>query len=204
MPRITDIKRQKRSTDRFSVYIDGAYRFALGDLELSASGLRVGSELSLEQVEDWQAEAGQSKLYAKALNYLSYRPRSRREVADYLKRQEAEPEQIERILAELQRLRLVDDTQFARSWIDNRQTLRPRSRRRLEQELMAKGLASDIILQALTELEPESELKTLVELAEKKRRLPQYQQTDKLMAYLGRQGYSYDLIKKALARLSED
>ena len=71
----------------------------------------------------------------------------------------------------------------------------------MEQELMAKGVSRDDIAGALDELDPEDELGALVEVIEKKRRQPQYRESEKLMGYLARQGYSYELIKKALERV---
>src|SRR5579872_7345903 len=72
--RITDIKPTKR-LGRYSVYLDGKFSFALSDLELSASSLRIGDELSSQQVSKWQIEAVQSKLRAQTLSYLAIRPR---------------------------------------------------------------------------------------------------------------------------------
>jgi regulatory protein len=201
MPVITDIQRQKRRESRYSVYIDGTYSFALTDLELSTSGLRIGQELTGDEVTEYQESAGKAKVYALALRFLSYRPRSVREVRDYLRRKEAESGDAEDAIARLLKAGLLDDQQFAASWIANRQALRPRSRRMLEQELMAKGLARDDITAALSELDGDSEIEALVGVIERKRQLPQYRAHEKLVGYLARQGYSYDAIKKALERL---
>jgi regulatory protein len=96
---------------------------------------------------------------------------------------------------------LLNDSQFASSWIANRQALRPRSRRMLTQELMAKGVSREDISAAMGGLDGDSEVETLMGVIERKRQLPQYREPEKLMGYLARQGYSYEVIKKALERL---
>ena len=203
MPIVTALKRQKRSDTRVNVYLDGAYTFALPDLELSLSGLRVGSELSDEQVAEYRSRAEDEGAYARAVRFMAVRPRSRREVEDYLARKMVAPDVIQEIVGRLMRVGLLDDRAFAESWVANRQLLRPRSRRRLEQELASKGLARDDIQAALEGLEGEAELKSLIEVVEKKQRLPQYHEPQRLVGYLARQGYGYELIKRALEEVSK-
>jgi len=203
MPKITDIKQQKRSSERFSLYIDGRYSFSLGDLELSNAGLRVGQELTAGEVEHWQSQALEAKAYNAALGQLSYRRRSLREVADYLKRKEYDDDIAASVIRRLEDLKLIDDAAFAAAWIADRQLLRPRSRRTLQVELMKKGIARDTIAEALSEVSEDSQLDALTDLIERKRRQSSYADPQKLMAYLARQGYGYDQIKKALARLGE-
>jgi regulatory protein len=203
VPVVTDIKRQKRSELRFNVYLDGKYVFALGDLELSNSGLRVGRELSEDEVADFRSRAENDGVYAKAINYIAVRPRSRREVIDYLMRKDVPREATGAVIERLERAGLLNDQEFAASWVANRQLLRPRSRRRLVQELAAKGVSREDAQVALSELDEDSELSVLIEVVEKKQRLSQYQDAAKLMGYLARQGYTYERIKKALEIISE-
>ncbi len=195
---VTAIKQQKRSDSRYSVYLDENYAFALSDLDLSTSGLRVGTVLTEAEVEEFKKSAEQSKVYGLALSFLSFRNRSRQEMADYLRRKEVPPTEIEAVITRLIQGRLINDEQFASAWVANRMSLRTRSKRRLEQELQAKGVPRDDIAAALDEVSDEAELAGVVSVIERKRGQSQYQDPQKLMAYLARQGYPYDLIKKAL------
>jgi regulatory protein len=201
MPRITDIKQQKRSKGRFSVYVDGTYSFSLGDLELSMSGLNVGQELTDAEIEQYREQGEEAVAYHKALGFIGIRPRSEWEMREYLLRKEYVAETVEEVLGQLKKVGLLDDLAFAQSWVANRQVLKPSSRRRLEQELMAKRVGKEEISAALDGLDDDGELVSLVGQMEKKRRLVQYQDREKLIGYFGRQGYGYDLIKKALERL---
>jgi len=74
VPVVTDIKRQRRvGSTRFNILLDGEYAFALSDLELSNSGLRVGQELSAHEVEEFRGQAGEAKAYTLALRFLEIR-----------------------------------------------------------------------------------------------------------------------------------
>lgn len=200
---ITDIQAQKRTPGRYSIYVNGAYSFSLSDLELSNSGLRTGQELNDEEVATWQKQSTENKGYNLALRYLGYRARSQREMRDYLVRKSYEPEVVDHIITRLTDYGFLNDAAFADSWIASRLALRPRSRRMLEQELLQKGLDRETIATALAALGHEGQEQMLTELIERKRRQLRYQDVDKLMQYLARQGFGYDQIKKALARLDD-
>ncbi len=204
MPRITDIKRQKRiGSTRFNIHIDDSYAFTMSDLDVSMSGLRIGQDLSQDEVAKYSQSANEAKAYALALRYLGVRLRSRREILDYLKRKDCETSDIEAALERLEGLGLVDDLKFAQAWIADRMAVRPRSRMRLSQELMAKGVAKDDISAALDELEPEREIETLKTMILRKQRSG-YADEKKLQGYLQRQGYRWSLIKQALDEINAE
>ena len=200
---ITDIRRQRRvGSNRFNVLLDGAYAFTLSDLDLSMSGLKIGQELDVSEVEQYSQAADRAKAYALALRYLGVRLRSRKELQDYLKRKDCEREEIDNALERLEELGMVNDAAFAGAWIADRMAVRPRSRMRLGQELAAKGVARETVNIALQNLEPEREIDTLKALIERKQRSG-YADDKKLIGYLQRQGYRWSLIKEALDQLEE-
>jgi regulatory protein len=198
---VTAIKRKvKPGKVLFQVFIDEEFKFSLTDLQLSMSGLRVGTQLSEEELAGYLRETSESKAYALALRYLGVRQHSRRELRDYLKRKGCEPSDSDAAIAELEALGLVDDEKFARAWIADRMLLRPRSRMRLAQELAAKGVDRDTADTVLAELDQGSELQTLRNLILRKQKAG-YSDQKKLLGYLQRQGYRWDLIKEAMADL---
>lgn len=205
MPYVTDIKRQRRvGSNRFNVSVDGSYAFTISDLELSSAGLRVGQEIDQKELAEFKRAAGEAKAYALALRFLGVRLRSRRELLDYLQRKGCEDEDIQEALRKLEGLGLVDDSRFAKAWIADRNLIRPRSKRRLTQELLLKGVDRGVVEQVVNEIEPERELDSLKEIIQRKRRLSAYAHKDKLLAYLQRQGYKWSMIQQAFDELGED
>lgn len=202
MPVITQIVKQKNRQGRFSVFIDEVYSFPFTDLELSMSGLREGQELTLQQVEEYKRQSLTSKAYDRAINYLSFRQRSGKEITTYLERKGYESGEIEMVLQKLISAGLVNDSNFAASWINDRAAIRPRSKRRLQQELRKKGVDTATIETALGEVDQEAEDEAIKHLALKKMTQAKYQDQRKLLAYLTGQGFDYYQVKRVLETLS--
>ncbi|HEX5455917.1 MAG TPA: RecX family transcriptional regulator, partial [Candidatus Saccharimonadales bacterium] len=80
----------------------------------------------------------------------------------------------------------------------NRRLLKPTSRRKLVLELRQKRI-SDEIISAVMDSEPADEREVLKELIAKKSGQTRYQDKQKLMQYLARQGFNYSDIKSALS-----
>jgi regulatory protein len=199
MPTITGIKQLKRRQSRFSVYVDGKYAFAIGDLDLSAQGFTVGKEVSQGEINHWKEQGGQSRAFDLALGYVGVRARSVKEIQGYLEKKEVGEELAQDVLERLEELGLADDVAFAQGWVEARQKSRPRSRRLLDQELTAKGVPKDVISSVLeADFDRASELASAMAVISKKRRLPQYRSLEKLIAYMLRQGYPYEVVKRAL------
>ncbi len=195
--KITAIKQQAKRQDRYSIFVDDTYSFSLSELGLINSGLNVGQEVNKAQLDELQNTAKLDKAYNQALNLLARRPRSEWELRDYFKRKGYDETCAGSVLAQLRERGFVDDLAFGRAWVENRRLLKATSKRRLQQELRQKRLADDIIEQVLAEDETD-ERAVLRELVARKRQQARYQDNLKLMQYLSRQGFSYDLIKEAI------
>lgn len=196
--KVTDIKQQVKREGRYSIFIDGKFSFGLGETALMNSGLRIGKELSAVELQEIQETARNDKAYNQALGLISRRPRSEWEIRDYYKRKEYEPEMIQQLVDRLRDGRWLNDFDFAKRWVENRRLLKSTSRRRLQQELKAKRVADDVIRQVLEQDETDDR-NVLAELVVRKRKQTRYQDDQKLMAYLMRQGYNYGDVKDALS-----
>lgn len=197
--KITALKAQVRNPERVSIHIDGKYALSLTQSQLLEHKLFVGKELTAQDITNLKAASDYGKLLERTMNFVMIRPRSVREVRDYLWRKKAEPEVIERLIVRLESRGYLDDTAFALSWVRARQLTKPVSKRRLTAELRQKGVSSDIVQQTLGADEYD-EAAALREIIAKKRKQTRYQDEQKLMQYLARQGFSYDLIRQQLAQ----
>lgn len=228
MPKITAISAQARNPDRVNVSIDGKYRFSLDIFQLVDLGVKVGRELSEAELAELEQESQFGKLYTRTLEYTMLRPHSAREIRDYLYRKTRDKkiykkaserdkarghyegkvveitgvsnELTERVFARLVEKNYIDDEKFARWWVENRNQKKGTSRRKLASELAAKGVSREIIDAALdaTDRSDDDELQKIIEKKRKK-----YPDEQKFMAYLARQGFSYDDIKSALEQTGE-
>jgi regulatory protein len=200
---ITSLVVQKRNKDRVNVYIDGEYAFGLAMIE--AVKLRKGQVLSADEIARLQSLDEVETAHERALNFLSFRPRSAAEVRRNLREKEVPDSVIEQVIERLERTGLVDDMAFARFWVENREMSKPRSERGLRFELRQKGVADDAINAALTEInEDDSAYRAALERA---RRIPR---TDKqffakrLGDFLARRGFSYNVVRETVDRVWDE
>jgi regulatory protein len=143
--RITALEPQVNNPERINLYVDGRFLLGVNAAIVLQLGLRLEQELSPSQLELLQSEEAEQRAVDRALNYLSYRPRSREEVRRYLRRKETTPEIIETALARLDRLDFVNDRTFSGFWIESREQFSPRGARALKNELRMKGVERDIV-----------------------------------------------------------
>jgi len=206
--KITDVQIQVRNPDRVNVSVDGAYRFSLDIAQVVDLGVKVGRELSEDDLATLEVESQFGKLYARALEYSLMRPHSVREVKDYLWKKTRDrrgkegklvqgysPALAERVLNRLQQKSYVDDERFAKWWVENRNVTKGTSLRKLTAELRVKGVSGEIIDAMLSESGRDDQQELAKIVAKKRARYPDEQ---KLMQYLARQGFDYDAIKQAL------
>jgi regulatory protein len=198
---ITAIKVQKRNPQRVAIYLDGEFAFGLA--RIVAAWLNVGKALSDEDILKFKEQDTLEVAYQKALHFISYRPRATAEVQKKLvEKGFSEPDVVE-TLERLQRNGLLNDAQFAQDWVENRMAFRPRSRRVMAFELRRKGLVDETIDQALGEQVDEESL--AYEAGRRQaRRLAGLERREfrtKLGAFLGRRGFSYDVVRPVVDRL---
>lgn len=210
--KITGIQAQVKNKNRVNISIDGKYRFSLDIFQLNELGVRVGMQLTKGQLDALEYEGVFGKLYARALEYCLMRPRSIKEMRDYLwkktltkkyktktgevrDRPGVPPALTERVLERLIEKSYLDDVSFARWWVEYRHQIKGVSVRKLQTELMTKGVSRSIIedTMATSTRQDEEELKKVI--AKKQKR---YQDKQKFIQYLLRQGFLYSDIQDAL------
>jgi regulatory protein len=198
--KITALKIQARNQARVNVYLDGKFAFGLAKIE--AARLRLGQELSeadlarLKNVDDLE------KAYQRALKYLNLRPRSEAEMRQHLSKHRVGEADLETILQRLRDSGLLNDQAFARLWVENRSTFRPRSKRALQAELKRKGIHAEALGDALADAnDADSAYRLAQRRAPRLTALPKPEFRQKLGGYLARRGYAFDIIAPILERV---
>jgi regulatory protein len=147
------------------------------------------------------------KVFEKILNFISYSPRTEKEVKDRINRffgkKDISPQEkdiiIEKVMAELRDLRLLDDLLYAKDYVQGRiRSEKPVSKRKLAEFLYKKGVSREIIDQVTVEYSDELEYSAAEKLADKK--LRSIKDTDpfvikrKLTGYLLSKGFSPQIV----------
>lgn len=150
-----------------------------------------------------------ARYYNLSLRYLSYRPRSEKEINDYLlekaKRNELlDQKMIAEIISKLKDYKFINDKEFLKFWFEQRAKYKRKPIRVIKFELMQKGIAKKLVDEYIDQIEKNDiDLENAKKLAEKKmdfyRNLDPVKKREKVMNYLLRKGFSYDIVKKVFS-----
>lgn len=207
--KITAISLQAHDNNRVNVSVDGCYEFSLNLSQLVDLGLKVGGEFNERDLNSFKQESEFGKLYGRTLEYCLVRPRSKKEIRDYLFRK-TRPSKLkngnikpgvssvlcDRVFDRLVERKYIDDYKFAEYWVRYRLNTKGISARKMTAELRTKGIENGIIEQVLGDSDRDDITEVKKVLRKKANRYPDEQ---KLITYLARQGFRFDDIKRALA-----
>ena len=199
MAKITKITVQKKA-GRYNIYLNGKFAFPVSEEVLIKYRLLKGVELNKQQVATVKHADHQSKVYSRALDYLSYQPRTAAEVEKKLTDLEATPNQIATVLERLKRERLVDDQQYAKSYVRTMVNTSLKGPHVISQKLRQKGVNPLDIEAGLTEFSTEQQEANARKLANKLyrryHRQAARQLRQKVEQSLATHGYGFDLARQ--------
>lgn len=204
--KITNIEPQKNK-NRVNIFVDDL--FAIGiDAELRYKyNLEIGMEVDDDFIKDVISAEDENKAINYALNLLSYRQRSEKEVYLSLKRKGFEENQIKNAIEYCKENNYLDDKLFAESYINDKLNLNKFGTERIKYELIIKGISKEIVDRLLI-VDSEEQYHMAKALAEK--RLNTYKNDNKnatyrkLSGFLQRKGYSYEIISKVMKEILKD
>ena len=201
--RVTAITKQRRE-GHVNLHLDGRFALGLTLDALAAAGLRAGDEIGDDTLRSLQRDAAGADALAAAMRLLSYRPRSEAELRQRLARRGAPPELVDGAISRLRDLGLVDDAAFARTWVEGRSRLSPRSRRLLRRELQAKGIHGEAAREALAPLDDaDAALRAGERRAAALKALPYAEFRRRLSDFLRRRGFDPATVHRAVEQLRQ-
>ncbi|MBR0430957.1 RecX family transcriptional regulator [Candidatus Saccharibacteria bacterium] len=227
---ITDLRQGVKNLNRVNVFVDGEFSFSLDVAQAVDFKLKVGTRLSEERLEELKSASEFGKIYQRTLEWVLMRPRSIGETRDYLQRKlrevssgtasrrpvftggarlrsrqqppkdplEASLELSNKIVSCLCEKGYLNDERFAEWYVENRFTNKGISKKRLKMELMKKGISSEIIEKVLDVRNDEEEILKMIA-----RKRTKYND-EKLIQYLCRQGFDYQLVQNLVQTYEKD
>jgi regulatory protein len=204
MPKtITQITVQKKRKNRCSIFLDDEFTFGLDQDIVLQFGLKKGDQLTEQQIEKILLNEERKKAKDRALNFLSYRDRSEKEIQTKLKDVGYDEQIIDWVLKELKRLKFLDDKRFAQSYAQTQMITRPMGEYFLKRELKQKGIDSELIEQTVEKIyEEKDQFSVAIELAQQRKK--RYQNIDdmkmkkRVSDFLLRRGFGWDVVSEVL------
>lgn len=203
---ITAVERDRRKADRYLIFIDGQLACTVHEDVMIRHRLLKGESVQPERLQQVLEDEEQQRAWSDALKQIGRRPRSEKEIRQYLRRRAYVPTLIERIVQRLRQQRYIHDADFAEAWTEQRIYSQKKGRRLIRQELQWKGIDPATIQQTLNRVPEDEERRIAFELAAKK-----WERTNgeplakqrKVAAFLLRRGYSSQLASSAVRHAAE-
>ena len=195
---ITDIRQGVKNPNRANIFVNGKYSFSLDIAQIVDLGVKIGRKLSEDELAELKRASEFGKLYQRTLEWVLTRPHSVKETRDYLRRKiydkKLDAGFMDLIIERLMEKKYLDDRKFAEYYAENRFVKKGISQKRLKMELVKKGVAADIVEEAIV-TSGRDEVEEARKIIAKKR--GRYDD-EKLMAYLCRQGFPYQLVRSLI------
>lgn len=215
MPKITSVEPQKKNSKRFNIFLDNKFAFGADEDLVVEHRLLVGKEFDTQDIEKLLFESEVGKLMERMYGLFNIRQRSEKEVRDYLKnlsfkrkvkdKGEISGTAIDLVIKKLKEKRLLNDADFARSWVEARRRSKKKGKIALKSELYQKGIDREIVSQLLEQSTPEAEEELAEQALEGKWKnlsaLPYLEKKKKSYEFLMRRGFEYEIIKVVVEKL---
>lgn len=202
--KVTKIETQKKRRNRYSIFLDGEFAFGLDQEVVYKTGVKEGDCLSDADIHNLLLLEERKTAKDSALRLLAHRDRSEKEIQDKLKQLNYLKETIDWVLSELKQMKLLDDAQFAHTFVKTKMINKPMGEYLLRRELQQKGIGEESIALAIEAAFQDRDQVTIAkELAEKQ--LQKYRNLDekkikkRLFDFLMRRGFSWDIIQEIVA-----
>lgn len=203
---VTKIAAQKSSSTRFNVYLNGKYAFSISEDIYVKFHIHKGKKLSNEQIAKIQYEDHLHRAYIVAIHYLSYRMRTENEIKSHLRKKDFSKEVIDEVISRLYKEKLLDDEQFAISFVNDRINRSTKGPLIVARELLEKGISKDHIHIALGIYSREKQKEIALRWAEKeikkKSKHPLKRRKQRLSMNLLRRGFEKVVVEEVIASLS--
>lgn len=187
---------------RYKVYIEDRPAFVLYRGELNRLGIREGEEITEGNLREIQEEILPLRAKKRAMNLLQKREYTTAALREKLRDGEYPEACVEEAVAYVESYGYVDDLRYARDFIVY--NLDRKSRMRIEQDLMRKGIQKDTVRAVFEELEEEgtrqdeaSMIRTLLDKKKYDAKNADAQEKQRMYAFLYRKGFHADAINRA-------
>ncbi|KAB2328531.1 recombination regulator RecX [Cytobacillus depressus] len=203
MPTITKISMQEKRTDRYNVFLDDKYAFSVDEDVLIKHQLKKGMELDEFSISEIAYQDDIRKSYNTAIQFLSRRMRSEKEVRKHLADKDVDEIVIREVIHKLYEYRFLDDQEFAVAFVRTLMNTTDKGSEVIRGELREKGIAENLIDIAMKEYPYENEFAAALKLCEKfvqkNTRDSSRVMKQKLEQLLYRKGYPLEIIQAAIA-----
>lgn len=214
MPVVIKLKRKKRTKEWYFIYLsDGREILSYIDFIIKFN-IKIGKHLTEENIQEIKSSSDLLLAKEIAYKFLSYRPRTQKEVEEKLKLKGFPDDVVSKVINDIKRYGFINDLEYTKNFILNKMRSKTLGKIALKQILLSKGILNETIDQVLAERENLiDEFEMALELAEKKlnqiksskrKKMNKNEQKRKIYEFLTRRGFTWDTINRVINTIFND
>jgi regulatory protein len=214
MPTVVNLKRKKRTKEWYLIYLnDGREILSYIDFIVKFK-VKVGKQLTEEQIKEIKSESEVILAKEIAYRFISYKPRTLKEVSDKLKAKGFQSDLVSKVVEELRNYGFINELEYARNFVLNRSRSKTLGELALRRELLSKEISSEIVDEVLSEREnlidefeialdlAQGKLKQIKSLKKRKRGRDEYKR--RIYEFLLRRGFKFETINRVMREVFDD
>jgi len=202
---ITSIERSKKNRDKLLVYIDGKYSFSISEEDYISLNLYEKKEVTGEELDFIKNTMVFKSAKSTAVKYMSLKLRSEKEVCSKLEAEGFDRGTIASVIEELKSMGYINDKIYVQKYLYDRSKLKPKAKRLLKLELVAKGIEDEIIDEVLAEWEIDdyNVAESLVRKKFGKYDLRDEKIIKKVYSFLMHRGFKNEIIREIISKYGD-
>lgn len=202
--RITNVEKNKKSKNMLSIFVDDEYSFSMTDEDFISLGLYEERDITEDEIKHIRNELNFRRAKSEAVKYLTFKLRSEKEVFNKLVDKEYEQGIAQRVIEELKSMGYINDKLYVQKYIFDRSKLKPKSKKLLKYELMARGISEHDIDEIMSDWKVDE---TVVAEAIVRKRFGKYNTSDekvlrKIYSFLRHRGFGFEVIQTVANRIN--
>ncbi|WP_069650689.1 regulatory protein RecX [Caloranaerobacter ferrireducens] len=205
---VTKIVEQKNNKEKVNIYIDHEFFAGVHKEVIYKFRIEEGVQVDKEKLELLIFDENLKRAKNKAFSILARTMHSEMLLRDKLSKEGYQDEIIDNVIEILKNYKMVDDEEYAKSYVRNKLSSNKYGKKRIIFELTKKKISEDIINKVISEIEDEKIYENAVYLAKKKLRSIKDKERNKiyqkLSQHLAYKGYDYEIIRKVVNAVMKD
>ncbi|MFY9284009.1 MAG: RecX family transcriptional regulator [Miniphocaeibacter sp.] len=193
--------------DQFNITLDNSEIFYANYKLYNELNLYRGKTLTSEELTKLVEYDNFNNLLSVAINFISYRFRSEKEIINRLKKEKASDLEIDNIILYLKNLNMIDDIEFTKIFYNNKSQINKWSSKKIKYELYLKGISSEVFYDAIGDTY-EMDYNNALSVIEKnysiwKNKYDKFKLKNKIYSTLAQKGFSYDIITSVIEEFND-
>lgn len=196
------LKYEKKKNGMYQVFFDDGNNADIHEEIILKYGLLIKKEASIDEINTMLDENKKYIYYNLAIKYISVKMRSRKEIKEYLLRQNADKDTIEEVISLLVKENYINDSSYSKAYVNDRILFSNDGPNKIRMKLNELGIVSSFIEDALTTFTPDIEKEKISKIATKQvsinKNKSAFALKNKIIEYLYNLGYDKSIILEVI------